>query len=202
MKLQTAAKIFITGLAFIGTFTFYTCSCSCTESQTQIPEQVLNKSNDFIISKIGRDYFDKYIKPDYQDSRKISSHYDMVYSFKIPSKPYVDTKIKFSVDTTGQIMNRESIIGLPDCLSSPGKCEFNIDEERAKTIAQKNDFKQGIKDWKVEFKWEPKYNQYVWSILSTFNEAQGSFGFRGNGEIMLIDPNTGDVISQKPWRVM
>ncbi len=62
--------------------------------------------------------------------------------------------------------------------------------------------KDGIKDWKVEFKWEPKYNQYVWSILSTFEESQGSFGFRGNGEVMLIDPNSGEVLSKDTWRVM
>jgi Peptidase propeptide and YPEB domain len=202
MKIGTAGKILLTGLVLSGTFTFYTCSCSCTESQSEIPKQVLNRSNHFIISKVGQDYFDKYIKPDYQDTRKISSHYDMVYSFKIPDKPYVNTKIKFSVDTTGQLLNKESVIGLPDCLSNPEKCEFNIDEEQAKAIAEKNDLKQGIKDWKVEFKWESKYNQYVWSILSTFQEAQGSFGFRGNGEIMLIDPNTGDIISQNPWHVM
>lgn len=126
----------------------------------------------------------------------------MVYSFKIPDKPYVDTKIKFTTDSAGQIINKENVIGLPDCLSNPEKCEFNINEEQARQIAKENNFNAGKKDWKVEFKWEPKYDQYVWSILSTFQEAQGSFGIRGSGEIMLIDPNTGKIISQNPWHIM
>ena len=133
---------------------------------------------------------------------KIGSHYDMVYNFKIPDKPYVDTKIKFSVDTLGNVINEENVVGIPDCLSTPDKCEFNINEEQAKSIAEKNNFPKGIKDWKVEFKWETQSNQYVWSILSTYQETQGSFGTHGNGEIMLIDPNSGEVLSTKPWRIM
>jgi hypothetical protein len=161
----------------------------------------LNKANRYIISKVGKDYFDKYIKPDLQNSKRIQSQYEMVYNFKIPEKPYVDTKIKFSVDTTGQIINKENVIGLPDCLSYPEKCQFNIDEAQAKAIAEKNNFPKGIKDWIVEFKWEPKHDQYVWSILSTLQEATGGFGTRGNGQIMLIDPNTGNIISQNPWYI-
>jgi hypothetical protein len=120
----------------------------------------------------------------------------------MPDKPYVDSKIKFTVDTTGQIIDKENAVGLPDCLSNPEKCRFNINEEQAKQIAKENGFKEGIKDWKVEFKWEPKYNQYVWSILSTLEGSQGSFGFRGNGEILLIDPDSGKIISKDTWRVM
>jgi hypothetical protein len=202
MKIYSKGKILVTGLAILSAVTIYACSCSCTDSQSTVPDQVLKNSNNFIISKVGQDYFDKYIKPDFQNTKKIRSQYDMVYSFNIPDKPYVDTKIKFSVDSTGNILNKENIVGLPDCLSNPDKCEFNINEERAKQIAKQNDLKDGIKDWKVEFKWEPKYSQYVWSILSTFEESQGSFGFRGNGEVMLIDPNSGEVLSKDTWRVM
>ena len=182
-------------------FIFYQCSCGCVNSQSEIPDQILNRANRYIISKVGKDYFDKYIKPDLQNSKKIQSQYEMVYNFKIPEKPYVDTKIEFSVDTTGQIINKENVIGLPDCLSYPEKCQFNIDETQAKAIAEKNNFPKGIKDWIVEFKWEPKHDQYVWSILSTLQETTGGFGTRGNGQIMLIDPNTGNIISQNPWYI-
>jgi len=161
----------------------------------------LNKANKYIIANVGKDYFDKYIKPDFQDTKKIHSLYEMVYNFKIPDKPYVNTKITFIVDSTGQVINKESVIGLPDCLSYPEKCQFNIDEAQARSIAQKNNFPKGIKEWIVEFKWEPKYDQYVWSVLSTLRETSGSFGTRGNGQIMLIDPNTGNIISQNPWYV-
>ena len=199
---NSTGKILIAGLILIGTVTFFACSCSCTDSQSSVPDQVLKNSNEFIISKVGKDFFDKNIKPDFQNSKKIGSQYFMVYSFNMPDKRYVDSKIKFTVDTTGQIVDKKNVTGLPDCLSNPEKCRFNIDEEQAKKIAKENEFKEGIKDWKVEFKWEPKYNQYVWSILSTLEESKGSFGFRGNGEILLIDPDSGKIISRDTWRVM
>lgn len=72
MKINVQGKILIISLIIISTFDFYSCSCSCTESQTQISEQVLNRSNHFIISKVGKDYFDKYIKPDFQETKKFS----------------------------------------------------------------------------------------------------------------------------------
>ena len=202
MNLKFTGKILIAGLALIGTAAFYSCSCSCTDSQSTVPDKILKNSNNFIISRVGQDFFEKYIKPDFQDTKEINSKYYMVYNFKISDKPYVDTKIKFTVDTTGRVIDKADITGLPDCLSNPEKCRFNIDEEQAKKIATENNFKQGIKEWKVEFKWEPKYNQYVWSILSTLTASQSSFGFRGSGEILLIDPDTGNIISKDTWKIL
>jgi hypothetical protein len=202
MNFNSTGKILIGLQAVIAGVTFFACSCSCTDSQSNVPDNVLKKSNGFIVSRVGQDFFDNYIKPDFRETKKINSKYYMVYDFKMPGKPYVDSKIKFEVDSTGNVLNRENVIGLPDCVTDPGKCEFNIDEEQAIQIAKDNNFKQGIKDWKVEFKWEPKYNQYVWSILSTYEQSQGSNGMRGNGEILLIDPNSGNVISTDKWRIM
>ena len=202
MNFNSTGRIIIALLSMIAGVTFFACSCSCTDSQSTVPDNVLKNSNRFIVSRVGQEFFDNYIKPDFQETKKINSKFYMVYDFKIPDKPYVDSKIKFEVDSTGSVLNRENVIGLPDCGADPGKCEFNIDEEQAKQIAKDNSFKQGIKDWKVEFKWDSKYNQYVWSILSTFQQSQGSNGMRGNGEIMLIDPNSGNVISTDTWRIM
>ncbi len=202
MNFNFTGKILIGLLAVIAGVTLFACSCSCTDSQSNVPDNVLKNSNRFIVSRVGQEFFDNYIKPDFRETKKINSKYYMVYDFKIPDKPYVDSKIKFEVDSTGNVLNRENVIGLPDCVADPGNCEFNIDEEQAIQIAKDNNFKQGIKDWKVEFKWEPKYNQYVWSILSTYEQSQGSNGMRGNGEILLIDPNSGNVISTDKWRIM
>ncbi len=202
MILKNTGKILMFGVILSSIITYYSCSCSCMESQSVVPGDILKKSNQFIVSKVGQNYFDKFIKPDVQDIKKIHSQYQMVYNFRIPDKPYVDTKIMFTVDSTGQVIDIKNVIGLPDCISSPEKCEFNINKEQAIKIAEKNNFQKGIKDWKIEFKWEPEKNQYVWSILSTLQETKSPAGFRGSGEIMLIDPNTGEVISQKPWHVM
>jgi hypothetical protein len=202
MKSQTTGKIIVAVLAVLSGVTFFACSCSCTDSQSNVPDNIFKSSNSFIVSRVGQDFFDNYIKPDYTATKKIKSKYFMVYELKMPDKPYVDGKIKFEVDSTGNVINQENVSGLPDCGTDPGKCEFNINEEQARQIAKDNDFKEGIKDWKVEFKWDPKYDQYVWSILSTLEESQGSFGTRGSGEIILIDPNSGRVISTDTWRIM
>ncbi len=202
MNFNSIIKILIGLLAVSAGITFFACSCSCTDSQSTVPDNVLKSSNRFIVSRVGQEFLDNYIKPDFQETKKINSKYYMVYNFKIPDKPYVDSKIKFEVDSTGSIINRENITGLPDCGADPGRCEFNINEEQARQIAKENNFKEGIKDWKVRFEWNPKNDQYVWSILSTFEESQGTNGMRGNGEIMLIDPNSGKVISTDTWRIM
>ncbi len=202
MKFNYTGKIIIGLLAIFAGVTFFSCSCSRADSQSNVPENILKSSNRFIVSMVGQELFDNYIKPDFQETKKINSKYYMVYNFKIPDKPFVDNQIEFEVDSTGHILNRENVIGLPDCEADPGKCEFNVNEEQARQIAIENNFKEGIKDWKVIFKWDPKNNQYVWSILSTLEESQGTNGMRGNGEIMLIDPNSGKVISTDAWRVM
>ncbi len=202
MNFNSIGKILIAILAGLVGVTFLACSCSYTDSQSNVPENVLKRSNSFIVSKVGQEFFDSYIKPDFQETKKINSKYYMVYNFKIPDKPYVDNKIKFEVDSTGRIINQGNIIGLPDCNADPGKCEFNINEEQATQIAKDNNFEEGIKAWKVEFKWTPKYNQYVWSIRSTFEEMQNSNGIRAKGKVMLIDPNSGKVISTDIWGIM
>lgn len=202
MKRKTAGKIFILILAVTVSAVIYSCSCSYSNPQISIPDRVLKKSNDFIVSRVGKDFFEKYIKPDFRDIKEINSRYYMVYRFKMPEKPYVDAKIKFAVDSTGRVVDKDNITGLPDCLSSPEKCQFNIGEEEAKEIARENKFEQGIKEWKVEFKWDSKYDQYVWSILSTLKESRGTFGFRGSGEILLINPDSGKIIAKSTWQVM
>jgi len=202
MKVKNAGKILIIILALAGTAVFYSCYCSYSDSQVSIPDRVLKNSNNFIISRVGKEFFEKYIKPDFKDIQEIHSKYYMVYRFMMPEKPYVDTKIKFTVDSTGGVIDRDNITGLPDCFSNPEKCQFNIDEEQAIKIARENKFEQGIKEWKMEFKWDTKYDQYVWSILSTLKESRGTFGFRGSGEILLIDPNSGKIIAKDTWRVM
>ncbi len=202
MNLNSLRKILIGVLAVFAVITFFACSCSCTDSQSNIPDNIFKSTNRFIVSRVGQEFFDNYITPDFQETKKINSNYQVIYNFRIPDKPYVDNKIKFEVDSTGRIINRENVTGLPDCGADPGKCEFNINEQQARQIAKDNNFKEGIKDWKAEFKWDPKNNQYVWSILSTFEQSQGSNGMRGNGEIMLIDPNSGKVISTETWRIM
>jgi hypothetical protein len=70
----------------------------------------------------------------------------MVYSFKMPEKPYVDELIEFAVDTDGNVILERDVMGIPN----PKECDF-IDEAKAIDIAKSAGLEQGIKKWETSF---------------------------------------------------
>lgn len=189
------------------TLFFFLVSCSSSScckhntNTTSIPQDILERGNRFIISKTGKDFFNKYIQPDLSSSKEISPGYFLAYNFNIPEKPHVKGTISFTVDSLGKILTDREISGIPDCMTSPGECDFTIDEEMAIEIAKQNDFEPGIKEWKRNFIWDAKFDKYVWQILNTHNESEGGYGKRANGREMVIDSSTGEVLAINEWRV-
>lgn len=179
------------------------CSCkTCGDNEeAQIPLDVLKKTDQFIVSKTGNDFFKKYIAADFLQSKHIAPNYLMVYKFYMPEKPFVDELIRFTVDSSGNIISQYEIVGIPDCNSNPMDCDFVVDEKIAKQIATEYGLPKGIKDWKVDFVWEAKYNKYVWHLFSTLKASQGDFGYRADGEQIVIDPNNASVIYQNSWKI-
>ena len=179
------------------------CSCkACGDNEAeQIPLDVLKKTDQFIISKTGDDFFKKYITADFLQSKHIAPNYLMVYKFYMPEKPFVDEVIRFTVDSTGKVLTQYEVVGIPDCNSNPMDCDFVVDEKIVKQIAIEYGLPKGIKDWKVDFIWEAKYNKYVWHLFSTLKESQGDFGYRADGEQIVIDPNNASVIYQDRWQI-
>ena len=201
-------KILNTVLSVLLLFTLFFFLVSCSGSscckgntKTDIPQDIIEKGNQFIISKTGEDFFNKYIQPDLSSSKEISSGYFLVYGFNIPEKPFVSSTIRFTVDSLGKILTDREISGIPDCMTSPGECDFNTDEEMAIEIAKQNGLEPGIKEWKRNFIWDAQFDKYVWQILNTHNESEGGYGKRANGREMIIDPGTGEVLAINEWRV-
>ncbi|MFO7524540.1 MAG: hypothetical protein R6W68_03735 [Ignavibacteriaceae bacterium] len=192
-------------LLFTLFFFLVSCSgsscCKHNTNTTSIPQDIFEKGNQFIISKTGEDFFNKYIQPDLSSSKEISSGYFLAYSFNIPEKPHVKGIIRFTVDSLGIILTDREISGIPDCMTSPGECDFNTDEEMAIEIAKQNGLEPGIKGWKRNFIWDAQFDKYVWQILNTHNESEGGYGKRANGREMIIDPGTGEVLAINEWRV-
>ena len=182
---------------------FNGCSCKpCSEKEeAQIPIEVLKKADQFIISKTGNDFFKKYITADFLQSKHIAPNYLMVYKFYMPEKPFVDELIRFTVDSSGKVITQYEVVGIPDCNSDPMGCDFVVDEKIAKQIANENGLPEGIKDWKVDFVWEAKYNKYVWKIISTNKETVLQDHDRAEGELIMIDPSNASVIEKESWRV-
>ncbi|MDP2362597.1 MAG: hypothetical protein Q8M94_02385 [Ignavibacteria bacterium] len=179
------------------------CHCvPCSEkNEPQIPLEILQGADQFIISKTGDEFFKKYIIADLSQSKHISPNYLMVYKFYMPEKSFVDELIRFTVDSTGKVLTQYEVVGIPDCTANPMDCDFVVDEKIAKQIATDNGFPKGIKEWKIDFIWEAKYNKYVWHLFSTLKESQGDFGYRANGEQIVIDPNYASVIYQDSWKI-
>lgn len=190
-------------MALIISFVISSCRCpSCDEQEeAKVPFGVLEKSDDFIISKTGEDFFAKYVTADFFRTKHNPPYFEMVYKFFMPEKPYVDALIKFTVDSAGNVIEERDIVGIPKCRYFPEECDFQIDEEKARQIATKKGLEKGIKDWKVGFLWNHKRERYVWHILSTLDEIEGDFGYRGNGKEMIIDPASGEVLALNDWRV-
>ena len=200
-------KIFSFDLVFLlllSLVLFYNgCSCkSCGQSEeVQIPLEILNKANRFIISKTEDDFFKRYITADFLQSRHIVPNYLMVYKFYMPEKPFVDELIRFTVDSTGEVITQYEVVGIPDCNTKPMDCDFVVDEKIARQIASENGLPKGIKDWKVDFIWEANYNKYVWKIISTSKETLLQDHNRAEGELIIIDPSNASVIEKESWRI-
>jgi len=188
----------------ISAFIFYSgCSCKpCSEQEeSQIPLEVLKKADQFIISKTGNDFLKKYITADFSQSKHITPNYLMVYKLYMPEKSFVDELIRFTVDSTGKILTQYEIVGTPDCNVNPMDCDFVVDEKIAKQIANEYGLPKGIKDWKIDFVWDSKYNKYVWEILSTIKENKSEDYYRAEGEKIIIDANNSSVLSKDNWKI-
>ncbi len=181
--------------------------------ETGIPDFIIAKSDSFIISKVGPTYFADYIIFDSVRSRYYPpdsfciSHpsscsnylrypnYLMVYTFKIPEKPWIDELIEFAVDSVGNIIAERSPYGIPECLSNPSCCIFGIDSSMAVNLAKQSGLEDGIKPWQASFYWfGGTINKYVWCITNYLTEF--------SGECLILDSNSGIVLEKSDWMTM
>ena len=179
------------------------CSCKpCQQDEeSQIPLSVLQKADQFIISKTGNEFFKKYITVDFSQSMHIEPNYLMAYKFYMPEKPFVDESIRFTTDSLGNVLKQFEVVGIPECNMNSDECDFIVDEKIAKQIAIQNDLTEGIKDWKVDFIWNSTYNKYVWVIISTIKENKNEDYYRAEGEKIIIDANNASVLSKDKWKI-
>ncbi len=191
----------IIGSVIVLGFLLSSCSSSSyTKKDANIvPPGILTKTDNFIIQKTGKDFFEKYITTDFEKTKYVAPYYNMVYRLVIPDKSYVNELITFSVDTIGNIVRDINITGIPNCVEED--CNFNITEDQAVKIAKDSGLPIGIKDWKTEFTWNSNLNQYVWQIISTDQASESTQGFRGSGKEIIIDANTGLVIAMHDWNI-
>lgn len=203
MKLKKTVRFLLAFFVVAAAFISFSCTCgACSRQQdVEVPNDILRKANDFVISKTGKQFFDDYISPDFLLTKKTGGVYEMAYRFIMPQKSFVDEVIRFTVDSAGSLMKNNEITGIPDCVNNPSLCTFDVTEENARSIAKEYGLEVGVNEWKVGFLWDEKLNQYVWHVLSTLYESEGSNGYIGNGKELIIDPNTGLVLKENVWKI-
>jgi hypothetical protein len=198
-------KVFLVSAIVVLLLTVF--ATTVVHAQNDIPSSIVEKSNQFIISKVGQDFFDKYIKMDYNQSKYYppdeyylqhpeghakyleNPYYFMVYSFKMPEKPFVDEFIEFAVDTEGNVILESEPYGIPD----PAKCDF-IDEATAIQIAKNVGLEEGIAAWETSFHWYAyDLQNYVWAVQNTLPIPSGQ-DYIAYGKGIVIDANSGEVL--------
>ncbi len=203
-KFTFKISLFISALLIlISIAVLYSCKCRACEDEEQgtVPLEVLTKADSFIVASTGKEFFEKFITADFARTRHTPPYYEMAYKLFMPEKPYVDAIIKFTVDSVGNVIKNRDIVGVPRCKNFPEQCNFNIDEPTARQIAGEMGLKEGVREWDAGFLWDFKLRRYVWRILSTLKEFGGEENYKATGQEMVIDPNTGEVLSLNDWRI-
>ena len=178
------------------------CHCSCGAADAaDVPLSVLKKANEFIIARTGKTFFNKYIEPDFVKTKYYKPDYKIAYRLFMPEKPYVNVLIEFTIDAEGNVDTTKDVIGIPNCANDSNACSFNIDEKKAEQIAKDNGLTAGVAKWKTGFLWDKELNQYVWHVLSTFDESGKGKEYKGDGKEIVIDPGTGLVLKAYNWRI-
>lgn len=166
-----------------------------------IPEKIKEKVDNYIAGRTGEEFFLKNVSLNETASFFDSVKYYWVYDISMPGKEWVTGKIDLFTDSLGNIDRLMEINGIPDCGMNPQGCTFDTTPYAAIEIAKKEGLKPGIKEWSQKFLWNAKFNRYVWQIISTLQESQGSQGFRGSGEEIIIDASTGEKLDFTEWKV-
>jgi hypothetical protein len=200
-SIKNSFTVFIT-VSILSTV-YYSCGSSNKGKQgkTDVPLNVLQEANLFVVSKTGAEFFHNYIAVNHAKTKHLPPYYEMVYRLYIPDKPYVNTSITFTVDEAGKVVETRDIIGIPNCNKNPTLCNWQVNKDSAVAIAKAEGLEEGIKNWQIKFVWNPERQIYVWRILTVIREFQGDFGYRGSGKEMLIDPVNGEVLSLTGWQI-
>jgi hypothetical protein len=198
-------KLFL--LAALGATVYFAaggCSCkTCGDNDNviQVADSIFKKTDKFIISKTGKEFFENHIHADFLGSRKKQGKYEVRYNFRMIDYDFVDEEILIVTDSLGNISGGALIKGIPGCMYEETGCSFIIDRKRAIEIGIANELPEGIKEWNVEFRWSAEVNKYVWHIIVTTNEFGSRENYKADGEEIIIHPSSGEVLKKREWSI-
>lgn len=159
-----------------------------------LPDSIVMKAAQFIISRIGQDRFDRYISFRfgifYQADQWCLDHpggcsaflsapnYLMVYQWSMPELTPTPIGAEFALDADGNVVPDRSVDGFPDCMNEPGECMF-LSEAEARQIAVQAGFRTDV-PWRLSMNWHQKYG-FIWVVEAA-------------ADLIMMDANTGEVL--------
>ena len=176
-------------------------------AQTEVPNSIIDKSNQYIISKVGLNFFNEhftlnksYYYQSYESclnfgglycksSNDSYPYYHLIYSFNVPLDNNITEVVRLLLDINGNIIYEPGTTEIPDCSVNANECNFPIDEKTALEIAAR----ESVINEHANFFWQYEYNTYVWGVNPVI--SKDDIGTRGVG--ILIDANSGEVLGGK-----
>lgn len=193
-------RVLLSYLFVIQLILFYSCTCSTCGNNSDVPDEIFNKTNSYLIQQLGADFFELYIFPNYEQSLKKNDLYEVRYHFVMDEYDFVNEEILIITDKDGNVTGKYPPSGIPTCVNENG-CDFKINKTSAVRIAEEFGLAKGIKEWVVEFRWSEVVNKYVWHIIATIKEFGTKESYKADGEEVMIDPVSGLVLKHREWRI-
>ncbi len=201
---MVTSRLLLSITALLLGFVIFSCSTKNVEDSNNssiVPDSIITKGNDYLISIVGKDFFEQNIKFDREKSSQIKSNYQLYYNFQIAGLEYIDEEIYFFLDNSGKLVEKYDVVGVPNCNRKPEECDFNISKNKAIEISKGEGMQDGIKDWIVDFEWDSQLRRYAWHIRSTYREiGEGEF-YKASGEEAIISTNDGKVLKFRKWNI-
>jgi hypothetical protein len=168
-----------------------------TELRVEVPESLAKKADQYVISKVGENFFDKYFMVDLSSNyahigEKLQSYY-IHYSFNIPEKNDVSGSVSLMINNSGNITVQYG--GIPDCLRG---CNF-LKRDQAMEIAKEAGFALD-KGEGANFHWDDEQKVYVWAVKHRTGSTEDSIGTNYVGKQMNIDANSGKIYGISDWK--
>lgn len=166
---------------------------------SKLPKSIKTKASEFVKSKSGAAFVKKYLVLNEKNSKPITGAFEVHYDLKGPGGIMSRDAVVLIMDSTGRVINAaDQFPGLPQPKASTA---YKVTEKQVIGIAARAGLEQGVKPWRISFKWRQEAGNYVWVVTSTLQSGEGSNGPTGSGKEMLIDAVSGSVLLTQPWAV-
>ncbi len=194
--MRSVIFVMLAALIFIG---------GCSKSEKIVDKTTVDsayvRTDKYLSDYVGKDFIKKYLAKLPAKFTLDSSGFKVSYFEKIEILGYSDT-IVFALDKNLRITNANKIKGLPDCVASPEACEFKVDSASVVKILKDKNYPSGIKPWKIKSYWDDAQRRFFWGVTITESEIVRPQMERAEGLKIIIDPATGEIISEKTWRIL